>query len=196
MSRITYHTWVWVMSHTNESYHTYEWVMRLVNVSCHKKNKIQTSLCHSYMSHITYDIWVCVMSHMNESYQAHEWVMRRVTHMNVSRHKYTRVLLFSNESYHIHEWAMSRMHSSRMGWLRLVASLKLQVSFAEYHLFYRALLQKRPIIVRSLQVVATLYHTNSSHVTYEWVPLVTPHINESCHIISSQFTRYQNFKWF
>jgi len=28
-------------------------------------------------------------------------------------------------------------------------SLKLYVSFAEYHLFYRALLQKRPIILRS-----------------------------------------------
>jgi len=34
-----------------------------------------------------------------------------------------------------------------MGWLRLVGSLKLQVSFAEYRLFYRALLQKRPIIL-------------------------------------------------
>jgi len=32
----------------------------------------------------------------------------------------------------------------------LVGSLKLYVSFAEYHLFYRALLQKRPIILRSL----------------------------------------------
>ena len=29
-----------------------------------------------------------------------------------------------------------------MGWLRLVGSLKLYVSFAEYRLFYRALLQK------------------------------------------------------
>jgi len=29
-----------------------------------------------------------------------------------------------------------------VGWLRLVGSLKLQVSFAEYILFYRALLQK------------------------------------------------------
>jgi len=29
-----------------------------------------------------------------------------------------------------------------MGWLRLVGSLKLQVSFAEYHLFYRALFAK------------------------------------------------------
>jgi len=44
-----------------------------------------------------------------------------------------------------------------MGWLRWVGSLKLQVSFAEYHLFYRALLQKRPIILRSLLIVATLY---------------------------------------
>jgi len=44
---------------------------------------------------------------------------------------------------------------SNMGWLRLVGSLKLQVSFAEYSLFYRALLQKRPIILRSLLIVAT-----------------------------------------
>ena len=39
-----------------------------------------------------------------------------------------------------------------MGWLRLVGSLKLQVSFAEYSLFYRALLHKRPIILRSLLI--------------------------------------------
>jgi len=35
--------------------------------------------------------------------------------------------------------------------------LKLQVSFAEYRLFYRALLQKRPIILRSLLTEATPY---------------------------------------
>jgi len=45
--------------------------------------------------------------------------------------------------------------SRNMGWLRLVDSLKLQVSFAEYRLFYRALLQKRPIILRVLLIVAT-----------------------------------------
>jgi len=44
-----------------------------------------------------------------------------------------------------------------MGWLRFVGSLKLKVSFAEYRLFYRALLQKRPIILRSLPVEATPY---------------------------------------
>ena len=42
-----------------------------------------------------------------------------------------------------------------MGWLQLVGSLKLPVSFAEYSLFYRALLQKRPIILRSLLLEAT-----------------------------------------
>jgi len=44
-----------------------------------------------------------------------------------------------------------------MGWLRLVDSLKLQVSFAEYRQFYRALLQKRPIVLRSLLIEATPY---------------------------------------
>jgi len=45
-----------------------------------------------------------------------------------------------------------------MGWLRFVGSLELQVSFAEYRLFYRALSQKRPIILRSLLSVATPYY--------------------------------------
>ena len=44
-----------------------------------------------------------------------------------------------------------------MGWLRCVGSLKLWVSFAEYRLSYRALLQKRSIISRSLRIVATPY---------------------------------------
>jgi len=44
---------------------------------------------------------------------------------------------------------------AHLEWLQLVGSLKLQVCFAEYRLFYRALLQKRPIILRSLLIVAT-----------------------------------------
>jgi len=48
-------------------------------------------------------------------------------------------------------------YHSDMGWLRLVGSLKLYVSFAEYSLFYGALLQKRLIIVRSLLTVTTPY---------------------------------------
>jgi len=61
----------------------------------------------------------------------------------------------------IYEYVHIRLHTVRtpydMGWLRLVGSLKLYVSFAEYHLFYRAFLRKRPIILRSLLIVATPY---------------------------------------
>jgi hypothetical protein len=44
-----------------------------------------------------------------------------------------------------------------MGWLCLVCSFKLQASFAEYTLFYWALLQKRPVILRKLLIEATPY---------------------------------------
>jgi len=42
-----------------------------------------------------------------------------------------------------------------MRWLRLVGSIKLQVSSAEYSLFYRSRLKKRPIIVSILLTEAT-----------------------------------------
>jgi len=48
-------------------------------------------------------------------------------------------------------------HRCDMGLLRLVGFLKAYVSFAEYRLFYRALLQKRPIILRSLLIEVTPY---------------------------------------
>ena len=61
-------------------------------------------------------------------------------------------LLYTHTYIHIY------MHiSMNMGWLRLVSSVKLQISFAEYGLFYRALLQKRRVILRSLLIVATPY---------------------------------------
>jgi len=47
-----------------------------------------------------------------------------------------------------------------MGWLPLVGSFKLYVSFAEYRLYYRAPLQKKPVILRSLLIVATPYALN------------------------------------
>jgi len=59
-----------------------------------------------------------------------------------------------------------------MGWLRLVGSFKLQVSFAEYRLFYWSLLQKRHIILRSLLIEATTYtyHAYIKHTNiYAWI---------------------------
>ena len=56
---------------------------------------------------------------------------------------------------------------SAIGWLRLVGSLKISVSFAEYSLFYRALLQKRPVFLGSLLVVATPYCLPTHLLTFE-----------------------------
>jgi len=51
-----------------------------------------------------------------------------------------------------------RTHTCRyMGWLRLVGSLKLQVCFAKEPYKKVYILPKRPIILRSLLIVATLY---------------------------------------
>jgi len=44
-----------------------------------------------------------------------------------------------------------------MGWLRLVGPLKLKVSFAEEPYEKDYILQKRPMILRSLLIVATPY---------------------------------------
>ena len=50
-----------------------------------------------------------------------------------------------------------------MGWLRSVGSVKLYVACAEYCLFYRSLLQRRPIIQSILLSEATpRLHTDST----------------------------------
>ena len=48
-----------------------------------------------------------------------------------------------------------RRLASAMGWLRLVGSLKLQVSFAKQPYKRDETLQKRPVILRSLLIIAT-----------------------------------------
>ena len=50
-----------------------------------------------------------------------------------------------------------------MGWLRLVGSLKLQVSFAKEPCKSDYILRKRPVILRSLLIVTTSY-THISHL--------------------------------
>jgi len=58
----------------------------------------------------------------------------------------------TNETYTQYFWVMLPRH---MGWLRLVGSLKSQVSFAKETYKRDDILQKRPIILRSLLIVAT-----------------------------------------
>ena len=67
-------------------------------------------------------------------------------------------LLNTSKAPHHHPYSYYSLKSD-MGWLRLAGSFKLQVSFAEYRLFYRPLLQKRLMILWSLLIVATPYLT-------------------------------------
>jgi len=53
-----------------------------------------------------------------------------------------------------------------MGWARVVGSLKIQVSIVEYRLFYRALLQKRPKILRRLLIEAHMTHAGISDMPH------------------------------
>jgi len=62
------------------------------------------------------------------------------------------------------------------GWLWLVGSIELQVSFAEYSLFYRALLQKRPIILSILLIEATPYYVRWSLHIVSWIPYMNVHV--------------------
>ena len=65
--------------------------------------------------------------------------------------------IFIFECVHINICVCSSQNSPDIGWLRLVGSIKLQVSFAECCLFYGALLQKRPTILSILLTKVTPY---------------------------------------
>jgi len=128
----------------NDSYHTYEWVMS-----------------HIFLGHL---------AHMNESRHTYEWVTSHIF-LGVA---WVVGCVWGGVSCKAHprntsQWLAMLFHVthlsgyiyicyySHMGWLRLVGSSKLQVSFAEYSLFCRALLQKRPTMWRSLLIEDTLH---------------------------------------
>ena len=63
----------------------------------------------------------------------------------------------SCKSEHHIKVRVSTLRAHTMGWLRLVGSLKSKVSFAKETYKRDDILQKRPIILRSLLIVATPY---------------------------------------
>jgi len=101
------------------------------------------------------DTFTCVewLYHIDESMRSYD----RGIYMGID----TSTRLYVKCLYHIHtftcvEWLHHTDDS--VGWLRLVGSLKWKVSFAEYSFFYRALLQKRPMILRSLTLSDDIWH--------------------------------------
>jgi len=81
--------------------------------------------------------------HTNESWQMHKsfnkYVMAQEWHTNAS----CQIHESSKKYVMAQEW---HTNESGMGWLRLVGSLKLQVSFAKEPYKRDDILQKRPII--------------------------------------------------
>jgi len=82
--------------------------------------------------------WMSHVTHMNESCHTYEWVMSHSLYMYI----YILCVLIL---------------SAAMGWLRLLGSLKVWVSFEKEPYKRDDILKKRPIIFRSLFIVATLY---------------------------------------
>jgi len=71
-------------------------------------------------------------------------------------------------------------HTHTMGWLRRVGSFKLYVSFAKEPYKTDYILQKRPVILRSLLIVATPYYICYTHNT-------THVIHTLLHMLYSQY---------
>ena len=131
------------MAHTYASCHT--WIVHVthINESC------LTWISYDTHEWVTSRKWMSHVAHMNESCRTREWVM---SHAWMSHVTHKSVILHIKES--CHAW-MSRV----MGWLRLVGSFKLYVSFAKEPYERDYFLQKKPMILRSLLTVATPYHT-------------------------------------
>jgi len=113
-------------------------------------------LCGTWLIHM----WPKNNSHMNrDSSQccARAYWMQKSS----SIHKWD-----MTPSYVIWEWTINESH---MGWLRSVGSIKSQVSFAEYRLFYRSLLQKRPIISSIQLTKATPYDLSQRCALAYWI---------------------------
>jgi len=146
---VTSHVSVSHVPHTNEPCPTYEWVLShmyicdttqsasdtasLSRSSCARANqsrpKYEWVMSHIRMSHVP---------HTNESCRTYEWVVSHTYighNVECVRHCiFVRVLLCTG---------------------RWVGSLKLQVSFAKEPYKRDDILQKRPILSRSLLIVAT-----------------------------------------
>jgi len=100
------------------------------------------------------------MSLCNKSYPhvvLHTWQLHEYAYSTYGVMTHARIIVLHDT---VISWAIfscRATHATAMGWLRFVGSLELQVSFAEYSLFCRALSQKRPTFLRSLLIVATPY---------------------------------------
>ena len=122
------------------------------NESCHTCERVMS---HIWMSHVTRITHISMHHKAHMSWLIYTWLI----HMTGLIHLYHML------PRHIH--THTRTHTFThidpppilallyMGWLRLVGPLKLRVSFAKEPCKRDYILQKRPINLRSLHIVAT-----------------------------------------
>jgi len=140
----------WTMSHvtfTNESCHAH----KLARTQAHTSHKhAQTNnwaTSHSRTSHMSCARTCSHAGRWISSTHTSGW-MRHVTPTNKSCHTF--------ECVTSHTWTYWVATISRLLKMRGLYC-KWEVSYLESRLFYRALLQKRPMILRSLLIVNTSY---------------------------------------
>jgi len=125
----------------------------------HNRERCQT---HIRIAHVANDVVHTLSSHMMSILYVANDVVYDVIHIFANN----MIHIFSSHtttSYtYSHRICRKRSH---MGWLRWVGCLKIQVSLQNTGLFCRALLQKRPIFLSILLIVATPYRY-SHHIRW------------------------------
>jgi len=104
--------------------------------------------------HIRYDIYVVMtysLWHSRSEYSKSPLPLYCYSHCDIIPMKYS----LWHIQYDTYVVMTHSLWHCRMGWLRLVGSLKVQVSFAKESHKRDDILQKRPMILRSLLIVAT-----------------------------------------
>jgi len=131
------HNWVVWIWHTQSSHHTYEW--DVPHMWLGRATDMHQSPSHMWSRVVPHTYAPVRATDMHQSPVCGTMRLGRATDMHQSRvvpHTYAPVDMCST---HL-----------GMGWLQLVGSLKLYVSFAKEHYKRDDILQKRPITLRSL----------------------------------------------
>ena len=137
--------------HTHTHTHTY------THTHTHKHTHGRKRHCHEPLPLLLSR--ASTVTHTHSHSHAHATAMPRTLAARAVKGIYSDTHTLTHTWMHIqtrtHAKAMPRTLAASMGWLRLVGSIKLQVSFAKESYKRDYILQKRPIIFRSLLIVAT-----------------------------------------
>ena len=116
---------------------------------------------YKYISTGSY-VYICIRVHGYTCMHMHSFIHLCIyMYINVYMRLQYFICVFDNFALKVYVWDYSIICVEyyilhiHMGWLRLVSSLRLWVSSAEYSLLYRALLQNRPVILRRIPIVGT-----------------------------------------